>query len=128
MSVEYAGLNCSSGGNKIEAGLDANRDGTLEASEASEASEVSSTQYACNGDPGMAATAGLASLVAMAAEPAGASCSNGGTKISVGLDSNFSGVLDAAEVTSTSYVCQGADGIAGASGCGRCPDPRGHRG
>lgn len=38
-----AGANCIAGGNKIQAGLDTNRDGTLGSD------EVTSTQYTCNG-------------------------------------------------------------------------------
>jgi hypothetical protein len=43
VSPEASGANCSSGGNRIDTGLDANRDGLLSAD------EVSSTRYVCNG-------------------------------------------------------------------------------
>ncbi|MEP6876787.1 MAG: sialidase family protein [Burkholderiales bacterium] len=115
-SAQSAGLVCPTGGTKIEAGLDANASGTLDAS------EVGSTQYVCNsatgtaGATGTTGATGLTSLILMTAEPAGSTCAYGGSKISVGIDSNSSGALDSSEVTSTGYVCQGATGTAGAVG------------
>jgi hypothetical protein len=50
------------------------------------------------------------SLVASLAEPPGANCAEGGQAIESGLDTNGNGVLDASEVTHTSYVCAGANG------------------
>jgi microcystin-dependent protein len=38
----------------------------------------------------------------------GANCSGGGTKVDSGLDANANGTLDASEVASTSYVCNGS--------------------
>jgi len=55
-------------------------------------------------------TPGLASLVAIVAEPAGANCAQGGSKATAGPDADGDGVLDPAEVTSTGYVCNGATG------------------
>ncbi|MCA9675398.1 MAG: OmcA/MtrC family decaheme c-type cytochrome, partial [Myxococcales bacterium] len=49
-------------------------------------------------------------LVSISSEPAGANCANGGTKVSAGLDSNGNGVLDADEVDSTDYICNGDTG------------------
>jgi hypothetical protein len=43
VTPEPAGANCASGGNKIQTGLDTNRDGILGSD------EVSSTQFTCNG-------------------------------------------------------------------------------
>ena len=95
-SAEPPGANCPSGGTKIEAGLDANNDGVLQDSEVNAAS----TAYACNGT-------GQSSLVTTGAEPAGANCPFGGTKIQTGLDANNNGTLDPSEVNAaaTSYVC-----------------------
>ncbi|MCX5743601.1 MAG: OmcA/MtrC family decaheme c-type cytochrome [Proteobacteria bacterium] len=45
--------------------------------------------------------------MATSAEPAGTNCPNGGTRITVGIDSNGNGTLDASEVTSTTYTCDG---------------------
>jgi hypothetical protein len=55
-------------------------------------------------------------LVAVVNEAAGSNCANAGKKISAGPDTNGNGVLDASEVTSTSYVCNGLDGSAAATG------------
>ncbi len=122
VALEAPGGNCATGGSKITAGLDANGDGVLGAS------EVDSTQYVCNGPagtPGVGGAtgsmggigpAGFNALVAMIDEPAGANCANGGKKLSSGLDSNGNGMLDPAEITSSSYVCNGSSGTNGTNG------------
>ena len=46
VSPEAAGTNCTFGGQKIETGLDANDNGTLEQK------EVTNTSYVCNGSNG----------------------------------------------------------------------------
>jgi hypothetical protein len=51
-----------------------------------------------------------ASVVATVAEPPGVNCAGGGVAIESGLDRNDNGVLDASEVTTTSYVCAGVPG------------------
>ncbi len=122
VTVEAPGSNCASGGSRIAAGLDTNANGALETA------EVSSTQYICNGAAGASGPAGPSgvtgavggngsnALVAMIAEPAGANCANAGKKVSVGIDANRNGVLDPAEVSSSSYVCNGGNGSNGANG------------
>lgn len=94
---EPAGTNCELGGLKVETGLDTNRSGTLDPS------EISTTGYICNG------MNGLTTLVNSTPEPAGANCENGGIKIDTGLDDDGSGILEAAEIDDTVYVCNGAD-------------------
>ncbi len=93
-SAEPSGANCKYGGSKVEIGLDTNGNGSLDAS------EVTSTTYVCNG-------AGTSSLVKTSAEPAGANCPFGGTRIETGLDTNNDGTLGASEINAaaTSYVC-----------------------
>jgi hypothetical protein len=129
------------GGVKFEAGLDADRDGTLDPGEAAAAL----TRYVCNGMQGVrgdtgatgpqgpqgavgatgpqgsvgpAGPEGQATLVTNAAEPAGANCATGGVKLEVGSDANRNGTLEAAEVNAalTRYVCNGAQGPAGVMG------------
>jgi hypothetical protein len=103
--AEPAGAHCALGGEKIEAGVDANGNGALDAN------EVSATSYVCNG---AAATAnGYNSLIAVANEPAGVNCALGGKKIEEGADLNGNGVLDAGEVSAASYVCNGDVGVNG---------------
>ena len=62
------------------------------------------------GDPGDPGSAGLSALVNVSAEAAGENCADGGQKIESGLDDNADGTLDAAEVDSTVYVCNGGGG------------------
>jgi photosystem II stability/assembly factor-like uncharacterized protein len=102
-----AGTNCPSGGEKVTSGLDTNGDGVLEPT------EVTSSSYVCNGITGSASSKGLNSLVSIVTEPDGANCTGGGEKVSSGLDTNGDGVLEASEVTSTGYVCNGANSTNG---------------
>ena len=105
--AEAPGANCAIGGSRIEAGLDADGNGSLGAS------EVSSTQYMCSGGAGSSA---VNTLVQMLDEPSGPNCAAGGKAIKLGSDSNANGVLDAQELSSTQYVCNGANGTNGADG------------
>lgn len=54
---------------------------------------------------------GKNTLLNTTAEPAGATCANGGVKMEFGLDNNSNGVLDSNEInnTLTKYVCNGAN-------------------
>lgn len=113
LAAEPADASCPTGGTKITAGLDANLNNLLDSS------EVSYTNYACNGAagvPGTASAAGLSSLMVVTAEPAGANCASGGSKINSGLDINADQILGTSEITSTYYACNGAAGAAGATG------------
>jgi len=118
-TAEAAGPNCATGGTRIEAGPDANNNGTLDAA------EITATRYVCtgaagtsgsNGSAGTTGANGLNALVRTTAEAAGASCATGGTRVDAGPDANNNGTLDAAEITATAYVCTGAAGPAGAKG------------
>jgi hypothetical protein len=64
------------------------------------------------GPAGTNGTNGLNALIKTTTEPAGANCTNGGTKIETGLDANGNGVLDAGEVNAsqTKYLCNGLSG------------------
>jgi len=77
---------------------------------------VSSRFLLSCGSSGSDGADGSQSLVSMSDEAAGANCTNGGKKIETGIDDNNNGVLDAAEVDNTLYVCNGSDGTAGADG------------
>ncbi len=70
------------------------------------------------GEPG---DDGHSALASTGVEPAGSNCPNGGIKVWVGMDSDDDGFLDASEVQSTQYVCNGADGQDGTDG-GASPD------
>ena len=62
------------------------------------------------GPTGPAGAQALPALTALAAEPAGASCTTGGTRITAGLDTNLNALLDSSEVTYTGYACNGQAG------------------
>ncbi len=112
-SAETAGLNCPNAGSKIEVGLDANGNTTLDSD------EVSSTRYVCNGTNGTngaTGTAGKNTLVSITAESVGDNCAAGASKIQAGLDTDGSGTLSDGEVTQTRYVCNGVNGTNGAAG------------
>ena len=119
------GGQCKAGGSSIAFGLDLNGNGKLDTS------EVASTTMVCNGSNGRrdlresrgrkAQSArrvrrarqarrrarGVNSLIRQDNEPAGANCPAGGVRIESGLDLNGDGILEANEVTETSYICEG---------------------
>lgn len=70
----------------------------------------SAAVMACTGDSGDPGAPGANALSATTTEPAGAHCAKGGLRVDVGLDLDRNGVLAPAEVTATSYVCNG-DGM-----------------
>jgi MYXO-CTERM domain-containing protein len=112
---EEPGDNCAAGGKKIEAGIDGNSDGVLQAG------EVDQTTYVCNGNDGETGNdgeAGATTLVESSPLASGSSdCPKGGVLIKTGVDQNGDGRLDADEVTSTTAVCNGEKG----SGCSAAP-------
>ena len=110
VSVEPASTNCTRGGSRIEAGFDVNGNRVLDAA------EVESTGFVCAAADGMPGTGGTngtngaSSLFAIVVESAGVHCAYGGSRISSGLDLNADSALDAGEVTSTTYICNGPPG------------------
>lgn len=114
IAAEAPGGNCAAGGVRIQSGMDIDANGVLADS------EVSSTQYVCNGtsgaNAGTGSTNGLSTLVRLRPEPAGTPCAQGGSAVLAGLDANRNGLLEDNEITSTSYVCNGAAGAPGGSG------------
>jgi hypothetical protein len=107
VTPETAGLNCATGGQRIDYGVDDDADGTLDAL------EIDGTTYVCNGTDGTAGDNGLQSLLAVTPEPAGANCANGGQRIDYGIDDNGNGTLEAGEIDGTAYACDGANGFNG---------------
>ncbi len=67
------------------------------------------------GPQGETGTQGASSLISLATEPAGDNCEKGGFKITVGIDTNGNGTLDADEITGTAYACNGDTGDSGLS-------------
>jgi hypothetical protein len=70
------------------------------------------------GPTGADGAAGLDAVTATAAEPAGADCGTGGTRLTSGIDANGNGTLDPGEASTaaTRYVCNGAKGDRGEKG------------
>ncbi|MBI1858081.1 MAG: hypothetical protein HYR97_03090, partial [Candidatus Melainabacteria bacterium] len=113
ITTELVSSNCSTGGKKIQTGIDLNNNGALDSS------EVSQTDFVCNGVAGVTGatgTTGLTSLVSTTVELAGSNCTAGGQKIQTGLDANNNGVLDSSEISQTNYVCNGLEGVTGITG------------
>lgn len=102
ITAEPAGTNCGTGGQRIDAGVDDDGNGTLDVA------EIDATSYVCNGATG---PAGHASLIDVAIEPTGTNCGTGGRRFSYGLDQNDNSTLDSSEVLGTSYVCNGTGGL-----------------
>jgi hypothetical protein len=71
---------------------------------------------ACNGDSSSVTVNNAGTLIAINAEAPGNHCADGGSRIDAGADGNADGVLNAAEIGSTRYVCNGANGSNGSSG------------
>lgn len=72
-----------------------------------------------NGEKGAAGEDGedgLNALVRLEEEAPGENCEFGGTAIMVGLDEDGDGTLDASEILTTEYVCDGANGADGEDG------------
>ena len=87
VSPEAAGTNCTFGGQKIETGLDANDNGTLEQK------EVTNTSYVCNGSNGSSGTTIYNALAT--STPESVNC-NGldGYKVETTIDLNKNGSID----------------------------------
>ncbi len=128
-TLEAPGNNCAAGGERIDAGIDANADGTLQQS------EISSTFYVRNGTQGDAGANGAAgtngvngsnSIVTLSDEPTGSNCAYGGKKVEAGVDLNNDATLTSDEVTSTAFICNGETGAAGKNGLAQVtPEPAG---
>jgi hypothetical protein len=101
---EPAGAHCAAGGQALLSGADTNGNGLLDSS------EITSTSYICNG------VDGKTPVVRTTNEPAGTRCPTGGQAISWGYDADKNGTLEPAEVSGTSYVCNGQNGQNGQNG------------
>lgn len=65
---------------------------------------------ACDGGGGSGTEAASSVFVSKTTIPPGVECANGGIQIDMGFDENQNNVLDADEIRSTEYVCNGTDG------------------
>lgn len=96
---EPRGMNCTNGGTRVASGLDLNRSTRLDNE------EISNVEFVCNGIDA------INGIVRTSNEPNGLNCPNGGQRIASGLDNNRNSALDDAEITRTSYVCNGTSSI-----------------
>jgi hypothetical protein len=110
---------CPNGGMTVQSDVDANANQILELSEATNA------QYICNGAngtdgvngaDGALGASGFNAQMVVTNEPIGSNCSDGGSVVRVGWDVNGNAILDASEITSLSYICQGVGGANGLNG------------
>ena len=95
---------CPNTGTRIESGLDANGDGILQPG------EVQQSSTTCAGADGAQI------LVTTQPEAPGTNCPDGGQQVRFGSDQNGDGVLQPAEVSTTRFICSGADGADGSGG------------
>lgn len=104
LTEEPPGSACENGGQRIDSGIDTNRNGMLDAE------EVLASEYVCRGatgEPGTDGEAGVGSLIATAALPVGdAECPGGGQRIDLGLDVDRDGVLSGSEITESAFICK----------------------
>ncbi len=104
MTAESKGQNCNSGGFKIMSGIDLNNNDILDEN------EIQIVKYICNGNDGANGTNGYNGIFKVAPELSGSNCSEGGYKISSGMDLNINGKLDDNEIQTSQFICNGLDG------------------
>lgn len=110
---ENPGLNCPSGGTRLDIGIDSNGNDQLDQD------EILSTFFVCNGENGTNGNSGangLSTLTRTTLEPSSSNCANGGLKIELGTDDNENLTLEDEEVQYTYYVCNGTNGTDGNNG------------
>lgn len=109
--LQVGSTNCPGGGIGIYSGGDGNNNGVLDPSEIQKGTPVCDP-LTDDKKPGMHTT-----LVMVASEPSGTvHCPAGGLKVTSGPDLDRNGVLDAAEVAFTEYLCGGSPGASSAAG------------
>jgi hypothetical protein len=94
---EAPGATCLHGGVVVSAGLDTDGDGALDPA------EVARTEAVCDPEPAPPV------LTRTSAEPAGARCAAGGTRVDAGRDADRDGALGDAEVERTAWACTDPD-------------------
>lgn len=109
---------CPAGGVRLDFGLDDGA-GDHKGNGVLDADEVKSSRELCHGASGAQGTNGARGangMLSTRAEPPSANCPTGGTRVDVGTDLDGDKALSAAEITSTLYVCNGAEGPRGLLG------------
>lgn len=110
---------CPNGGILVETGIHENGNGLLESAEVDTAEKVchgvngsngTNAIDGTNGVDGAGGTNGLNSLTHQIVELAGINCVSGGFRLDAGADLNGSNVLDAFEIESSEFICNGESG------------------
>lgn len=96
VTAEPQGSHCTRGGFRLDTGLDANGNNTLDAA------EIASTEYLCTPEP---AAGGLLLLSKTYVNSADAACPGGYVRIAYGIDADGNGMLSATEQSSTFLAC-----------------------
>lgn len=105
-----SGVTCPTGGLEVQSGIDDNNNSILDSD------EIDKTEFLCNGAAGINGSNGLSATFLLADEPVGTNCINGGKKIQLGLDDNGNSLLDQGEIDTSSFVCNGTNGVDGTNG------------
>ena len=121
-------LSCQNNGITFQTGIDANSNQVLDEG------EILKIQYVCNGANGVNGISGtngsngsngingadgvgsIDALLSLVSEASGINCTVGGSKVNVGLDLNRNQILDASEILSSTFICNGSNGLVGATG------------
>ena len=103
---------CTLPATKIESGIDSNKNRVLDIG------EIDSVQFVCNGANGLDGSDGLNNLMNTSIiDATHVGCVGvGGLQIDTGIDANRNNTLDATEVKSTHYICNGSNGVNGKDG------------
>lgn len=113
VSAEPAGDNCPTGGQRVESGVDLDRDGVLAPAEVQNTAYVCNGQTGSDGEDGAVGADGHHALLTLHSEPAGEHCPMGGHRLTYGQDLDRDGLLDSEEIQGTEYLCAGASGADG---------------
>lgn len=93
-------IRCEYGGISVKAGIDKNKNGLLEDD------EIADIKFICNEEDPVEPPVEL-QLITAEQEPVGENCKQGGVVVKIGFDMNKNKILDAEEVKSTHYICNG---------------------
>ena len=105
-------VHCPGGGTEIDTGLDNGAGGGIAGDGILQSGEITSSQYVC----GSSGTTLVSTVPLTVGDP---NCANGGTEIDTGTDNGANGgtagdgILEAGEITSTQYICNGASSTIG---------------
>lgn len=115
-----AGDICPMGGERVDVGVDDDRDGILDPE------EVDESFYICNGGTGSTGTNSLIEVTEL--DVGDESCEFGGRRVDTGLDEDGEGTLSASEIDDSFTVCNGGNVPVSVEGGAGCSSGRSHHG